>query len=266
MRQRIVTGVSGGSVFLVLLWVGHWWYAGFISALATISYIEFCSMKGIRFSRPQALIGLCLMWLLLLTGMADQQMIGPGWFLDSPDNILAGMILFLVFMVLSRNRLQVDEAAYLFLGSLYIGYGFSYMIQARMIVDGFIWSLLALVVTWVNDTGAYFTGKRWGKRKLWPSVSPNKTVEGSLGGIFLSVLVSGLFGLLYPELGVFSTVLFIGFLVSVVGQVGDLVESALKRTTGVKDSGSLLPGHGGILDRFDSLLLVFPVLYLIQLI
>ena len=84
------------------------------------------------------------------------------------------------------------------------------MIQTRLMTDGMIWSLLALTVTWANDSGAYFMGKRWGKRKLWPSISPNKTVEGSLGGMLLSLIISAIIGLLFPELGSLATVLGIG--------------------------------------------------------
>ncbi|MFC4077859.1 phosphatidate cytidylyltransferase [Salinithrix halophila] len=265
MKQRVVTGVLGGAGFLALLWAGGWWYTGLIAALATISYHEFCRMKRIRTFSLQGLAGLALIWLLLWSGLADQGLTGKGTFLGEPENILAGLVLFLLLTVISRNRIPLDDITYLFLGSLYIGYGFSYMIQARLIMDGFAWSLLIVVVTFASDSGAYFTGRKWGRRKLWPSISPNKTVEGSLGGVFLSVLASILVAWLHPELGEVLRTLAIGLLVSVVGQVGDLVESAMKRSTGTKDSGTLLPGHGGVLDRFDSLLLVFPVLHLFQL-
>lgn len=251
---------------MTLLWVGDWAYTGMVAVLATVGYFEFCRMKRIPVWKVQTWVGLVLVWCLLLTGMVKQGVFPPGWPLEEPDSVLVGLVTLLLLMVASRNRIHVDEIAYLFLGSLYIGYGFSYMIQTRLITDGLAWSFLAVAVTFANDTGAYFLGRRWGKRKLWPSVSPNKTWEGSLGGVFLSLVISGMIAFFFPELGNLSAVLGIGLLVSVAGQFGDLVESAIKRTTGVKDSGALLPGHGGVLDRFDSLLLVFPVLHLSQLI
>lgn len=266
MKQRIITGVLGGAGFLAFLWVGGWSYAGLIGVLATIGYMEFCRMKKIPFYSLEGAVGLVLMWLILLTGLAERGLLPPIWPLQVPNNILTGLVVLLTLIVISRNRIQVEEVAYLFLGSLYIGFGFSYMIQTRLMTDGMIWSLLALTVTWANDSGAYFMGKRWGKRKLWPSISPNKTVEGSLGGMVLSLIISGIIGLLFPELGSLDAVLGIGLMISIVGPLGDLIESAVKRTTGVKDTGSLLPGHGGVLDRFDSLLLVFLVLHTIQLI
>ncbi|MDR6224203.1 phosphatidate cytidylyltransferase [Desmospora profundinema] len=266
MKQRIVTGVLGGGLFLAVLAVGGWPYALMVTVLATIGYVEFCRMKGIRWSRPQAWAGFATLWLILLTGLSEQAYLPIGGILEHPTNILAGMILFFLWMVASRNHFTIGELAYLFLGSLYIGYGFSYMIQARLITDGLAWSLLAVLVTFASDTGAYFIGKRLGNRKLWPSISPNKTVEGSLGGILASLLVSVAVALIFPQLGTVAFVVAVGLLIGVAGQFGDLIESAIKRSAGVKDSGALLPGHGGVLDRFDSLLLVFPVLHLAQLI
>ncbi|SMO53653.1 phosphatidate cytidylyltransferase [Melghirimyces algeriensis] len=265
MKQRMITGVLGGAVFLTLLWVGRWGYAGMVTIMATIGFLEFCRMKRVSFQSVQSWIGLMLVWSLLLAGLTEQGMLTIG-LLKETDSILTGLLLFLVLTVISRNRIHVDEIAYLFLGALYIGYGFSYMIQARLVQDGLAWSLLVVTVTFANDTAAYFLGKRWGKRKLWPSVSPNKTWEGSLGGVGFSLIVSFVHAILFPALGDMFVVLGIGFLVSVMGQFGDLIESAVKRSMGVKDSGTLLPGHGGVLDRFDSLLFVFPVLHLVQLI
>ncbi|PTM58971.1 phosphatidate cytidylyltransferase [Desmospora activa] len=266
MKQRIVTGVLGGGLFLGVLWSGGWMYTLMLSALATIGYVEFCRMKAISWNRPQAWVGFVTLWLILMTGPSDQGYLSSGGILEHPNNILIGLILFFLLMVASRNRLTIGELAYLLLGSLYIGYGFSYMIQARLITDGLAWSLLAVLVTFASDTGAYFVGRRLGNRKLWPSVSPNKTVEGSVGGMLASLLVSAIIAFIFPELGTFFAVVAIGLLISVAGQFGDLIESAIKRSAGVKDSGTLLPGHGGVLDRFDSLLVVFPILHLTQLI
>ncbi len=123
--------------------------------------------------------------------------------------------------------------------------------------------LLLISIVWSTDTFAYLIGKRFGKRKLIPSVSPKKTVEGSLGGSLagtvISYAVAVKLSLLHPG---FLTFLFL-FILTVVSQVGDLFESSLKRTFGVKDSGSIIPGHGGVLDRIDSTLAVAPVLFVL---
>lgn len=121
----------------------------------------------------------------------------------------------------------------------------------------------AAVIIWSTDSGAYFIGKSLGKRKLWPEISPNKTVEGFIGGIVTAVVLSLVFQAVTGFLPSYLLVMFITLLLSIFGQLGDLVESALKRHYHVKDSGTILPGHGGILDRFDSFLFVLPFLYLL---
>jgi phosphatidate cytidylyltransferase len=127
---------------------------------------------------------------------------------------------------------------------------------------------LPMVLTWASDTGAYFVGRAMGRRKLIPSVSPGKTVEGAVGGLLATVLVTWLYVafVLGPVaqlgMGPANVVLF-GIAISVAAQVGDLAESLLKREAGVKDSSRLIPGHGGVLDRLDSMFFVMPVAYLL---
>ena len=143
-----------------------------------------------------------------------------------------------------------------------------------------IWPVVLLfLTTWALDTAAYAVGKLWGAHKLWPRVSPGKTVEGTVGGLLAAVIIAifamvgtaqassftnhpnpAVFDGIWQRIGVGGAML-IGIMIGVVGQVGDLIESAFKRWVGTKDSGDLLPGHGGILDRFDSLLLSAPALY-----
>jgi phosphatidate cytidylyltransferase len=127
-----------------------------------------------------------------------------------------------------------------------------------------------MLLVWATDIGAYLFGRQFGSRffnrKLAPSISPNKTIEGAIGGVVSAVLVGALFLFFFKDelatsIEFFPMILLVIFF-SIVGQFGDLVESAIKRYYDVKDSGKLLPGHGGILDRFDSLLFVFPVMHL----
>ncbi|MDY3111230.1 MAG: phosphatidate cytidylyltransferase [Porphyromonas sp.] len=124
--------------------------------------------------------------------------------------------------------------------------------------------LLAIFIfIWANDTGAYLVGSRWGRTPLAPSISPKKSVEGSIGGLLLVLLSAVVLRLLlFPELSWLS-ILLIAAVVAIFGTIGDLFESSLKRQAGVKDSGKLIPGHGGILDRIDSLLLAVPAVYLL---
>src|SRR5699024_7911628 len=118
-------------------------------------------------------------------------------------------------------------------------------------------------IVWATDTGAYFVGRSLGKRKLMPAISPKKTIEGALGGIICASIVAIIFQLVKPFSVSLITVIGVTILASIAAQLGDLVTSAFNRHFNVKDSGTILPGHGGILDRFDSLLFVLPFLYVI---
>ena len=119
----------------------------------------------------------------------------------------------------------------------------------------------AFILVWVNDSAAYFVGKNFGKQKLFPSVSPKKTVEGFLGGLFFAC-ISSYFIATYTETLGFTSWLILAIIVSVFGTLGDLIESKFKRQAGVKDSGVIMPGHGGLLDRLDSIIFASPFIYL----
>ncbi len=133
------------------------------------------------------------------------------------------------------------------------------------VIDGFspskMWIFFILAVIFAGDTGSFYVGRHLGKHKLTP-ISPGKTWEGTVGGLLANVLSAGIFGLLFfPSLSLISIVV-LAIVIGISGQVGDLAESLLKRISNIKDSGTVLPGHGGILDRIDSLLFAIPVLYL----
>lgn len=147
----------------------------------------------------------------------------------------------------------------------YVGNGFHYFIAARN--AGLSVLFYALLIVWMTDSGAYLIGRKIGKHKLAPNVSPNKTWEGSVGGSIIATIVGVLWICIYPIAGfnIFE-MLIITVVLSIAGQFGDLVESALKRYYRVKDSGKILPGHGGILDRFDSLIFILPLLHLFGII
>ena len=125
-------------------------------------------------------------------------------------------------------------------------------------------ALLVLAIVWSGDTGAYFGGRMMGRRKLYPKFSPNKTVEGAIWGLFASVFAAYLMSLFFNFAGItLYRLLFAGLLGGIFGQIGDLIESAIKRFSETKDSGNLLPGHGGILDRTDAIVFAAPVIWLL---
>ena len=153
-------------------------------------------------------------------------------------------------------------------GMLSYGYALRYHQYAVGAAAGTALVFLPLILTWAQDTGAYAVGRTMGRRKLIPKVSPGKTVEGAIGGILVTVLVCWLYVRLvlipHGQLALSPTgIIVFGVIISIAAQVGDLAESLLKREAGVKDSSHIIPGHGGVLDRFDSLLFVLPVAYLL---
>ncbi|MBI2883148.1 MAG: phosphatidate cytidylyltransferase [Candidatus Methylomirabilis oxyfera] len=181
---------------------------------------------------------------------------------------LSGVVLVLLISLMVGGTDQKEAAsrgAVTLLGLIYVAGLMSFPALLRAMEPGRTYIFYLVFVTWAGDTGAFYVGSTMGKRLLCPSVSPRKTVEGSVGGLICSVLASGLARLWFWEgLGAVEVVAM-GLGLGVMGQVGDLCESMLKRSFGVKDTGALIPGHGGLLDRVDSLLFTGPVLYVAAL-
>lgn len=180
--------------------------------------------------------------------------------------ILLIMLLMAIY-VLTFPKFHAEQVMAVFFGVFYVSVMLSYVYQIRMLEGGKILVWLVFLSSWICDTCAYLTGVTMGKRKLAPVLSPNKSVEGSVGGILGSFLFSVLFGMLFqkPLKGVFENPALscgvVSALGAVVSQIGDLCASAIKRNKDIKDYGTLIPGHGGILDRFDSVIFVAPAIY-----
>ncbi len=173
--------------------------------------------------------------------------------------------LFLVFLVailfVLLEKADIMDVFITFCATIYVCIFFNYIIATVNNVEGgkvFVW--LIFIIAFATDIFAYLVGKSFGKNKLIPNVSPNKTIEGSLGGIAASVVFSFLFAIAFklPIL----LIIMLSFIGSIIAQMGDLIASSIKRYTGIKDFGKIIPGHGGVLDRFDSVLLVAPYVYL----
>lgn len=179
----------------------------------------------------------------------------------------ATILLFLSSLYLfSTNELGAKGLYRLGAGLLYIPMLSSYIVYLRSISTssdiGLVWIFLLLAITWCGDTGAYFAGRFFGKRKLFPRVSPKKTIEGALGGYLMALIGAGIVKYIaLPEVSWIHLVLCT-ICINTTGVLGDLIESMLKREAGVKDSGNIMPGHGGILDRVDSLLFTAPTAWL----
>lgn len=181
------------------------------------------------------------------------------------------IVVLLVYSVLFHTKVKITEIMAVLFGYFYACFLISHVYLIREYAYGnfFVW--LAFISAWGCDTGAYFTGMAIGKHKLIPSLSPKKTIEGAVGGVVVSTLLGLIYGLVIDNFyyleGVNTALLCTatGALGSVLAQIGDLAASAVKRQTGIKDYGNLIPGHGGILDRFDSVLLTMPGVYYLML-
>ena len=165
----------------------------------------------------------------------------------------------LIFFFFQKNK----KSYYLLTGLGYISVALAFLVQLRFI--SLLLPLILILFIWMNDSLAYLTGSFFGKTKFFPSISPKKTVEGTVGGIIFTMLFAGIWGS-FTNWFPLSVWILYGLIAGLVGTIGDLVESKLKRLADVKDSGSIMPGHGGALDRFDSLLLSAPFAFFVAII
>ncbi len=228
----------------------------FITATVFLAQWEFL---GLFFEKPHlpqhALVGFPGA-LLLLIAMQRPTVLG---FSLALSIIIAGLLCYQVSLAPSGPH-HLSMFVILF-GILYVGYTLGHFLWLRTQNDGALLVFFVLSVTWAGDAAAYYVGRTWGSQPLAPRVSPNKTVEGFLGGLFVAPLVAWIGHIWFLPAITPVDCLILGVAFTVLGLLGDLSESALKRYAGVKDSGSLIPGHGGMLDRVDSLLLNAPAFY-----
>lgn len=259
LKGRVAVAAVLAVVSFALIWWGGGPFACEVGLFGLAGSCEFFDMVERKMLRPLRRTGtlavLGLLWLAWAFGPVGLTL-GTG---------AALLVLLCVSLLRSAQRvsLLLDTAATWF-AVMYVGWMFAFVVLIRALPHGAAWVTLLISFSAGTDIGAYFVGRRFGRTRLSPRLSPNKTVEGSLGGLLLAALVgwlaAGLFGLT-PAAG-----LALGAGTSLMGQMGDLWESALKREVGVKDAGALLGEHGGVLDRFDSLAFAAPFFYLFLMI
>jgi phosphatidate cytidylyltransferase len=262
LKQRIITGVIAGLGFITFLVLGGYWYSGLILLLSIIGYNEYVRMNGYKLYKLSSFVGLLAMVLLVIPWETKDYALS----INFTGIIWLAMFVLLVITVASKNAITIDQISLLLLGTVYMGLGFHYMIATRIPEHGLFWTILVFVCIWTSDSGAYFVGSKLGKHLLWPQISPKKSIEGSIGGILISMVAALVFAWYAPEQLSYGTAVLLGFVIAVVGQMGDLIQSAYKRVKEIKDTGTLLPGHGGVLDRVDSWLIVFPFIHFVGLI
>lgn len=269
LRKRLVTAILLGPLFLAAVAVGGAVFLVAVLALVGVGAWEFFRLAGRKRSRPRAVLGIALALLFPVVFY-----LAPASALTIPGLVVLGVIGVALAQLLDAEADEALESVSLTVyGAAYVGLLFGHFVLIREIsrvVPGMpYWWGGALVgftvlLAWLNDSAAYVIGRRWGRHKLIPRVSPGKTIEGAAGALVVTVLIAvGMVlaaGSRMPLLAP-ADALAIGALVAVAGPAGDLVESAFKRDAGVKDASDLMPGHGGVLDRFDSLMAAAPAVW-----
>ncbi|MEP6716451.1 MAG: phosphatidate cytidylyltransferase [Terriglobia bacterium] len=253
--KRIVTALFLVPVGVYSALFAPWWiFAGVVALVASLCFIEYA-----RITSSFAPLGLVAGLLILIAPPAEAVLI----------LILTALAAMCLPLAAADMEQAVVRSAALLLGVLYVFGSWKTAIllhdlnaaPLRYLSAGRHWLMFGLMVNWIGDTGAYYVGRRYGRHKLAPAVSPGKTWEGAVASAGTGLV----FGLIYLPLAIPGTSFwkagFVALAANAAGQVGDLAESAIKRGAGVKDSGTLLPGHGGILDRVDSTMFALPVLY-----
>lgn len=270
LKKRLLTALWGIPLIILVIWFGEpWLFTAFIAIWGLLAVIEFFRLVTALKIAPLYAFGVA--WTLLFIVVRNPHLvpyIEPhfDFNLVIPLLFTAGAVISLFALLVRKQKFNAFPAwAWTFAGVVYVGWLLGHAVALREMPDGREWVFLALFCTFGSDTAAYFIGRAVGKHKLAPSISPGKTWEGTIGGLAGAVGISLLF-LLPTPVSLASQLTWwqatiLGLLVSIFGQIGDLVESLFKRNVGAKDSGTLLAGHGGILDRTDSVVFAVVVVY-----
>ncbi len=252
MRTRVLTSAVALPILFLVLFMGEKYILFATMLTSLVALYEFYSAFEYSQFKPVKVFGyICTLVLYVIYYLK----LAPVFYGACISILLYGLLIYMVISAKSR----VIDIAITILGFLYISCSFIYIaVIVREDNNFFIWYVFLLA--WITDTFAYFAGRFFGKRKLIERVSPKKTVEGAIGGVVGSVMVVAIFAWIFKREFVFFSII-LGLLGSVISQFGDLIASKIKRYCGIKDFGKIFPGHGGILDRFDSIILTAPFVY-----
>lgn len=268
MKQRIITGVIFAVLCLAVIFLSHTFiYPLTLCVLCVVGVTEMLKCIG-SLSNPFMSIP-SLLYAVICPTVAMNYRYGV-----LMATTLGFMFLLLTMLIFANEKVKTEKICTTFVMVAYITISFVSLIRLRYIttepgtnagatVGQYIY-LLVFIAAWVTDTFAYFTGFFFGKHKLCPKISPKKTIEGSIGGVLFCVIAFMVYGFAASKIcnitPNYTGLAFVGLLMSALAQLGDLLASVIKRTYGIKDYGKLFPGHGGVLDRFDSVLLLAPFL------
>ncbi len=257
LAKRVISALILLPPVLYIIYKGYVFIDILVSLVVLLCGLEFYKM--FRFKSGE------IIFALIFTLLAY---FGLSCFVDISIFILTGVFvcagLYVLFSLKEINGSSA-KASYLFLGIFYTGIfpAFIPLIRKFDAENGFYYLLSFLAVIWLSDTFAYFVGRSIGRHKLYEMVSPKKTIEGSIAGILGGILGVYIIALFFGKYPSSLFVLLVGVFVNLIGQAGDLFESMFKRDAGIKDSGNLIPGHGGMLDRVDAIIFAAPVMYIV---
>ena len=266
MLKRTITAVIGIALLVVACIYSH--TIAFPILIGLMALLGVYEMLGCVGMRRNFIVCLCIYVLTALVTLLTQTIESHSLYIAAYSGFLFCIMLVLfTISVFSEGKVPVDKVCIAFTTCAYIITGFISIIQLRSMKYGEIIYLLVFIAPWVTDTFAYFCGRLFGRHKLIPSVSPKKTVEGSIGGTVFCVIGCVAYRLILdnmyenlPPVWIFAA---LGFVVSIVSQIGDLIFSLIKRRYGIKDYGVIFPGHGGVLDRFDSVIATAPLILIV---
>jgi len=264
LTKRVITALLGVALILGLIIFGGWIGIFIVTLVISIGMIHevaemLLTLPQDHVEKRSVLIGAT--WFAVLA-----EMVMPRIQFDLL--VFVFLVLFAYYLFTAVRHVEHDEflqhfkeLMYSVFGILYVAFLPLYLPLIHASRDGVHWTILFLFIVWAGDSGAYFAGKKFGKVKLYPLISPKKTREGALGGLAAGVMMALFYKIFLFHSMSWGAVLIVPILVGTVAQVGDLCESFLKRAFDKKDSGSILPGHGGFLDRFDAMVFSLPVMY-----
>jgi phosphatidate cytidylyltransferase len=257
LGQRVPAALFGAIIILGSLYQGQWTYFAIFLVISIITQWEFYKLAKLDDKFPLKTWGTIIgQSFFLLSFLIEAHLLPLKYFL-LVFPMLAGV--FMIKLYKKNDEKPFTNVAYTFLGIIYVAIPFSLLNVLAFANDVYSYEIIMgmILIIWASDTGAYFAGITLGKKKLFERVSPKKTWEGSLGGGVVALLMATLLARYFHDLTLIQWY-FATFIIVIAGIYGDLVESLFKRGIEIKDSGSLIPGHGGFLDRFDSLLLAVP--------
>ena len=258
MRRRLISILFTVPILVACVYFGGLAFLALVLTLALISINEFYNMMRAKDYHPAFWVGTFFTAFFIIVAYYALK---KDWALaHSAILTLSAIVTMIATMFLKeRPKQAIVDIAVTLLGMIYIGWFFSYFIFIRALTEHGAYLLFLMGTIWALDIVAFLFGSKFGRHKLWPSVSPKKSIEGAVAGFACALIAAYIFGYYAGFTTVHSLIL--GGIIGVVAQFSDLIESLIKRDAGVKDSSSLVPGHGGILDRMDSFIFTTPVLY-----